>query len=121
MLEGSDTALAGEEKQVNFKLNMIFYWTGAALSLSLLAGAIGWSYQLIVRDINQIPIVRAQLGPLRVAPDDPGGLTAANQGLSVTQLAVNEKPLLSNEIRLAPAAEILNAEHLSLQVTQDAK
>ena len=41
MLEGSDAALAGEEKQVNFKLNIIFYWTGAALSLSLLAGAIG--------------------------------------------------------------------------------
>ena len=121
MLEGSDTALAGEEKQVNFKLNIIFYWAGAVLSLSLLAGAIGWSYQLIVRDINQIPIVRAQLGPLRVAPDNPGGLTAANQGLSVTQLAVNEKPLLSNEIRLAPAAEILNAEHLSLQVTRDVK
>ena len=121
MLEGSDTALAGEEKQANLKLNIIFYWTGAALSLSLLAGALGWSYQLIVRDINQIPIVRAQLGPLRVAPDDPGGLTAANQGLSVTQLAVNEKPLLSNEIHLAPAAEILNAEHLALQVTEHVK
>ena len=121
MLEGSDTALAGEEKQVNFKLNMIFYWTGAALSLSLLASAISWSYQLIVRDINQIPIVRAQMGPLRVAPDNPGGLTAANQGLSVTQLAVNEKPLLSNEIHLAPAAEILNAEHLALQVTEHVK
>lgn len=121
MLERSETALAGEEKQVKFKPNMIFYWTGAALSFFLLAGAIGWSYQLIVRDINQIPIVRAQLGPLRVAPDDPGGLTAANQGLSVTQLAVNEKPLLSNEIHLAPAAEILNAEHLALQVTEDVK
>ena len=110
MLESSDAALASEDKHFNFKLNMIFYWTGAALSLSLLAGAIGWSYQLIVRDINQIPIVRAQLGPLRVAPDNPGGLTAANQGLSVTQLAVNEKPLLSDEINLAPAAEILNEE-----------
>ena len=121
MLEGSETALAGEEKQVKFKPNMIFYWTGAALSFFLLVGAIGWSYKLIVRDINQIPIVRAQLGPLRVAPDDPGGLTAANQGLSVTQLAVNEKPLLSNEIHLAPAAEILNAEHLALQVTEDVK
>ena len=119
MLEGSDPALAGEEKQVNFKLNMIFYWTGAALSFSLLAGAIGWSYQLIIRDINQIPIVRAQLGPLRVAPDDPGGLTAANQGLSVTQLPVNEKPLLSNEIRLAPAAEILNEENLALKVKEE--
>ena len=121
MLEGSDTALAGEEKQVNFKLNMISYWAGAALSLSLLAGAIGWSYQLIVRDINQIPIVRAQLGPLRVAPDNPGGLTAANQGLSVTQLAVNEKPLLSSEIHLAPAVEILNAENLALQITEEVK
>jgi hypothetical protein len=119
MLEGSEAALAGEVKQVNFKINMIFYWTGAALSLFLLAGAIGWSYQLIVRDVNQIPIVRAQLGPLRVAPDNPGGLTAANQGLSVTQLAVNEKPLLSNEIYLAPAAEILNEENLALKVTEE--
>ena len=119
MLEGSDAALVGEEKQANFKPNVIFYWTGAALSLFLLVGALGWSYQLIVRDINQIPIVRAQLGPLRIAPDDPGGLTAANQGLSVTQLAVNEKPLLSNEIHLAPAAEILNAEDLGLKVTED--
>ena len=118
MLEGSDAALVGEEKQDNFKLNLIFYWTGAALSVFLMVGAIVWSYQLIIRDINQIPIVRAQLGPLRVAPDDPGGLTAANQGLSVTQLAVSEKPLLSNEIRLAPAAEILNAEHLLSEVTQ---
>ncbi len=121
MLEGSDTALVGEEKQVNFKLNIIFYWTGAALSLSLLAGAIGWSYQLIIRDINEIPIVRAQLGPLRVAPDNPGGLTAANQGLSVTQLAVNEKPMLSNEIYLAPAAEILNGENLASKVGEEDK
>ena len=121
MLEGSDTALVGEKKQVNFRLNFIFYWTGTALSLVLLAGAIGWSYQLIVRDINQIPIVRAQLGPLRVAPDNPGGLTAANQGLSVTQLAVNEKPLLSNEIHLAPAAEILNLENLALQIPEEVK
>ena len=117
MLEGSDAALVGEEKQDNFKLNLIFYWTGAALSVFLMVGAIGWSYQLIIRDINQIPIVRAQLGPLRVAPEDPGGLTAANQGLSVTQLAVNEKPLMSNEIHLAPAAQILNAENLGLEVT----
>ena len=110
MLESSDAALASEDKLGKFKLNMIFYWIGAVLSLSLLAGAIGWSYKLVVRDINQIPIVRAQLGPLRVAPDNPGGLTAANQGLSVTQLAVNEKPLLSDEINLAPAAEILNED-----------
>jgi hypothetical protein len=110
MLESSDAALASEDKLGKSKLNMILYWFGAVLSLSLLAGAIGWSYKLVVRDINQIPIVRAQLGPLRVAPDNPGGLTAANQGLSVTQLAVNEKPLLSDEINLAPAAEILNEE-----------
>ena len=119
MLEVKETAREGEEKQYNFNLNVVFYWVGAALSLSLLTGAIGWSYQLIVRDINQIPIVRAQLGPLRVAPDDPGGLTAANQGLSVTQLAVNERPLLSDEIFLAPAAEILSEENVTLQISEE--
>ena len=60
MLEVKETAREGEEKQYNFNFNVVFYWVGAALSLSLLTGAIGWSYQLIVRDINQIPIVKAQ-------------------------------------------------------------
>lgn len=119
MLEVKETAREGEEKQSNFNFNVAFYWVGAALSLSLLTGAIGWSYQLIVRDISQIPIVRAQLGPLRVAPDDPGGLTAANQGLSVTQLAVNERPLLSDEIFLAPAAEVLSEENVALQISEE--
>jgi len=119
MLEVKETAREGEEKQSNFNFNVAFYWVGAALSLSLLTGAIGWSYQLIVRDISKIPIVRAQLGPLRVAPDDPGGLTAANQGLSVTQLAVNEQPLLSDEIFLAPAAEVLSEENVVLQISEE--
>ena len=119
MLEVKETAQEGEGKQYNFNFNVLFYWVGAALSLSLLTGAIGWSYQLIVRDISQIPIVRAQLGPLRVAPDDPGGLTAANQGLSVTQLAVNERPLLSDEIFLAPAAEVLSEENVVLQISEE--
>ena len=119
MFERKDPAVAGKEKAGNFKPSMIVYWTGAALSLSLLAGAISWSYKLIVRDINQIPIVRAQEGPLRVTPSDPGGLTAANQGLSVTQLAVNEQPLLSDEIYLAPAAEILNKENLEAKINED--
>jgi len=119
MLEVKETAREGAGKQSNFNFNVAFYWVGAALSLSLLTGAIGWSYQLIVRDISQIPIVRAQLGPLRVAPDDPGGLTAANQGLSVTQLAVNERPLLSDEIFLAPAAEVLSEENVALQISEE--
>ena len=119
MLEVKETAREGEGKQSNFNFNVAFYWVGAALSLSLLTGAIGWSYQLIVRDISQIPIVRAQLGPLRVAPDDPGGLTAANQGLSVTHLAVNERPLLSDEIFLAPAAEVLSEENVALQISEE--
>lgn len=119
MLEVKETAREGAGKQSNFNFNVAFYWVGAALSLSLLTGAIGWSYQLIVRDISKIPIVRAQLGPLRVAPDDPGGLTAANQGLSVTQLAVNERPLLSDEIFLAPAAEVLSEENVALQISEE--
>ncbi len=41
MLEVKETAREGEEKQYNFNFNVVFYWVGAALSLSLLTGAIG--------------------------------------------------------------------------------
>ena len=39
MLEVKETAREGEEKQYNFNFNVVFYWVGAALSLSLFNGS----------------------------------------------------------------------------------
>ncbi|WP_095589212.1 SPOR domain-containing protein [Actibacterium ureilyticum] len=62
-------------------------WTGALCSLALVGGLAYWGYELLVRDVTGVPVVRALEGPMRVAPDDPGGLQAEHQGLAVNDVA----------------------------------
>ena len=62
-------------------------WAGAALSLALVAGLGFWGYQLMVRDVTGVPVVRALEGPMRIAPEDPGGERAPFQGLAVNRIA----------------------------------
>lgn len=59
----------------------------ALTSVTLILGAGIWGYRLAVRDVSGVPVVRALEGPLRVAPDNPGGSIAAHQGLSVNDVA----------------------------------
>lgn len=62
-------------------------WAGAITSVALVAGLAIWGYRLTVRDVSGVPVVRAIEGPLRVAPDDPGGTQTAHQGLAVNRVA----------------------------------
>ena len=41
---------------------------GAVLSLALVGAIIVWAYQLAVRDVTGIPVIRAMDGPMRVQP-----------------------------------------------------
>ncbi|MFQ5439173.1 MAG: SPOR domain-containing protein, partial [Paracoccaceae bacterium] len=58
-------------------------WIGAGLSVFLVLGLVFWGYKLTVRDVTDIPVVRALEGPTRVRPDEPGGATVAHKGLAV--------------------------------------
>ncbi|SEM83849.1 Sporulation related domain-containing protein [Pseudorhodobacter antarcticus] len=60
---------------------------GAATSVALVLGLAYWGYHLAVRDMTGIPIVRAMEGPMRTAPDDPGGVITSYRGLSVNAVA----------------------------------
>lgn len=61
-------------------------WTGALISVGLLAGLAVWGYKLTMRDVTDVPVIRALEGPMRVQPEDPGGTQAAHQGLSVNRV-----------------------------------
>ncbi|WP_299725446.1 SPOR domain-containing protein [uncultured Tateyamaria sp.] len=61
--------------------------TGAMTSLALIAGVAVWGYQLIVRDVSGIPVVRATEGEMRIRPEEPGGQLAQNTGLAVNEVA----------------------------------
>jgi hypothetical protein len=60
---------------------------GAVASLALVAGLGIWGYRLAVRDVRGVPVIQALDGPMRVAPDDPGGEIADHQGLAVNDVA----------------------------------
>lgn len=86
-------------------------WAGALMSLALVAGLGWWGYQLMVRDVTGVPVVRALEGPMRIAPDDPGGDLAAHQGLAVNAIAaVGTAEAPPDRVILAPAVPTLSDE-----------
>jgi hypothetical protein len=60
---------------------------GAASSLALVIGLGFWGYKLAVRDVTGVPVVQALDGPMRIAPQEPGGEVADYQGLAVNEVA----------------------------------
>ncbi|SFH23602.1 Sporulation related domain-containing protein [Palleronia marisminoris] len=84
---------------------------GAMVSLGLVAGMCVWGYQLLVRDVSGVPVIEALEGAFRVAPEDPGGMTAPHQGLQVNEIAaVGSASGPVDQVRLAPGAEPLSDE-----------
>ena len=96
---------------------------GALVSLALVIGIGVWGYELLVRDVSGIPIVRAVSGDMRVRPEEPGGETAQHQGLSVNAVAAEgtaakpadrlilaPRPIdLEDEDQVMPAAMVADA------------
>jgi len=76
---------------------------GAVASLALIAGVAVWGWNIAMRDVSGVPVVRALEGPMRVAPQDPGGMQAAYQGLSVNSVAAGGPAVVPERIVLAPA------------------
>lgn len=89
--------------------------SGAVVSIGLLAGVGLWSYQLMMRDVTGIPVVRAVEGEMRIRPQDPGGELAQHQGLSVNGVAAEggaAKP--ADRLVLAPQPVQLTDEDLPM-------
>lgn len=76
--------------------------SGAAVSVALVVGLAVWGYKLAVRDVSGIPVVLALQGPMRIAPANPGGTVADNQGLAVNTIA-------AEGIAAAPAERLVLA------------
>lgn len=60
---------------------------GALTSVALVVGLGVWGYRLAVRDVAGVPVIQALDGPMRIAPEDPGGEVADHQGLAVNDVA----------------------------------
>lgn len=87
---------------------------GAALFLGVVAAMGLWAYRLGTRDAAEVPIIRAMEGPVRIQPEDPGGLRAAHQGLEVNSVLAgrpeNASPAGSAGAPLTAAPTLLAEE-----------
>ncbi|MCV6593933.1 MAG: SPOR domain-containing protein [Silicimonas sp.] len=86
-------------------------WLGAFLSLLLIVGLGVWGWKLWVRDVTGVPVVRALEGPMRVAPEEPGGLASNYQGLTVNRIAEEQVDVApADRVVLAPQPTLLDEE-----------
>lgn len=89
-------------------------WAGALVSLGLVVGMGIWAWQLMVRDVSDVPVIRALEGPMRVAPNDPGGAQADHMGLAVNRIAEGEEAApVPDQLVLAPPPVELQELHLA--------
>ena len=103
----ADMEFAGDygraQRTPMLQMGTLVNWAGAAMSVALIAGIGVWGYKLMVRDVNGIPVVAAVEGPMRIQPEEPGGLQAAHQGLAINHVKADggaEAP--ADTLRLAP-------------------
>lgn len=102
---GARDAVAADRLQRRINL------AGGLTSLALVVGLGVWGYKLAVRDVNGVPVIQALDGPMRIAPEDPGGEIADNQGLAVnTVAAVGMAAPPPEKLVLAPRPVELTAE-----------
>ncbi len=90
-------------------------WAGAVVSVFLVVGLVFWGYKLAIRDVTEVPVVRAMEGPLRIQPNDPGGEIVAHQGLAVNSVQSEGKVQTPPDtVVLAPAPIDLTREDMTV-------
>jgi len=89
-------------------------WAGALTSLGLTAGMAVWAIDLTFRDVSGVPVIAALEGPMRVAPNDPGGTVAPFQGMALSDITSGGVAAPApDQIVLAPPPVTLNAPALA--------
>jgi hypothetical protein len=92
-------------------------WRGAAaalVSVCVLALLVVWAYRLGVRDAHEVPVIRALVDEMRIAPEDPGGLQVAHQDRQVYDMVAGNPVETDGATDLAPAPETLAEEDLPM-------
>ena len=93
---------------------------GAVISLVVFVGIVTWGAKTVLRDSSGVPVVRALEGPARIAPEDPGGLLVAHQGLTVNEVAGSQIIGAADDpLQLAPRPINLQAEDQPIQPVVD--
>lgn len=90
------------------------HYLGALVSVFLMASLAVWGYQLVVRDVSGVPVIRAVEGDSRIAPADPGGVLSDREGLAVNGVAGGTGAGQVEKVALAPGATALDGQDVAM-------
>ena len=114
MAEVDFDAYGGMSRLTSGQVQRLANLTGAVASVGLILGVCVWGYQLAVRDVSGVPVIRAVEGPMRTAPANPGGEVADHQGMAINAIAaIGGAEDLPEEFVLAPSAAQLDPEDVA--------
>lgn len=90
------------------------HYLGALVSVVLMISLMVWGYQLVVRDVSGVPVIRAVEGEARIAPDEPGGMLSDREGLSVNDVAAGAESAPVERVAIAPAPTALDGQDVAM-------
>lgn len=90
------------------------HYLGALVSVVLMIALAVWGYQLVVRDVSGVPVIRAVQGEPRIAPDEPGGMLSDREGLAVNTVAAGTESAQVERVAIAPAPTALDGQDVAM-------
>ncbi len=90
------------------------HYLGALVSVFLMASLAVWGYQLVVRDVSGVPVIRAVEGDSRIAPADPGGVLSDREGLAVNGVAAGAGSAPVERVAIAPGGTALDQQDVAM-------
>lgn len=86
----------------------------AVVTVVALAAVVTWAYRLGMRDAQDVPVIRAMVEDMRIAPEDPGGLQVAHQDRRIYDVITDDAPREEPATALAPPPEPLVDEDVAM-------
>ena len=90
------------------------HYLGALVSVVLMFALAVWGYQLVVRDVSGVPVIRAVEGEARIAPQEPGGMLSDREGLAVNDVAAGTESAPVERVAIAPAPTALDGQDVAM-------
>lgn len=114
-LEGQqDGARLSDRSGVLGRVARLTHYLGALVSVVLMLALLVWGYQLVVRDVSGVPVIRAVEGEARIAPEEPGGMLSDREGLAVNNVAAGAESAPVERVAIAPAPTALDGQDVAM-------
>ena len=98
------TSYTSDRKSILDYIFIVGSWLVSCISLVVIGLIAYWAIKIPEKNINNLPIINAMQGEIRIEPDEPGGKSFHDEGLSIYKNLENGSKILDkNDIILNKA------------------